>query len=146
MTLLKILIGIILLCTPPYGWLALLVWFAFAEAAKKPKKENGDSGDIEAMAVKVNNGRCEIFKVSSGAYLRTVGSDVVQASISGNHVAAVTRQGRVEIYDASSGSYRRALGNDAVNAQIQGDEVAITTQSGRVELYRVSNGAYLRAI
>lgn len=103
------------------------------------------SADVELMVVKVKDGRCELYKASTGSYQRSFGSHIVQASVSGDYVAAVTQQGRVEIYRASTGSYQRSFGNHAVSAQIQGDEVAVTCENGRVEIYKVSTGSYQRS-
>lgn len=102
--------------------------------------------DAEMLVVKVNNGRCELYSASTGSYRRSFGSNVVQASVSGDNVAVVTQSGRVEIYTASTGSYRRSFGSDAVSAQIQGDDVAVTKKNGRIEIYTVSTGSYRRSL
>lgn len=101
--------------------------------------------NAEMLVVKVNNGRCELYSASNGCYRRSFGSNVVQASISGDNVALVTKSGRVEIYTASTGCYRRSFGSDAVTAMIQGDEVAVTKKNGRVEIYTVSTGCFQRS-
>lgn len=163
--MLKFLLIIVLLCCPPYGWVALFLWFCFAEAAKTPKKKAEMQKDTPAapvssspaapadeqtapvpMAVKVEHETCNIYAVSTGAYIRGVGSHIVQASVSGDFVAAVDRRGDTHIYQVSTGAYMRQLGRHVVNAQIQGDEVALTDKDGRVEIYRVSTGAYLRSL
>lgn len=158
--LLKILIAIILLCCPPYGWLILFLWFCIA-TARSDKKGKAESGNASAtvppapatppqeptpMAVKIEQGSCSIYNISTGAYIRRIGSDAVQASISGDYVAVVDRSGNVTVYRASTGAYIRRLGGDVVSAQIQGDEVALTDKNGRITIYRVSNGAYIRSI
>lgn len=160
--MIKVIIAIVLLCTPPYGWVALLIWMGIACGSKKdgstaaaasaparrtPREEREPEPEPELLTAKVNGGRCELYSVSSGAYKRYVGSNIVQASVGGDYVAAVTRDGRVEIYQASTGAYKRYVGHfDAVSAQVQGDDVAVTTQSGRVEIYDITNGAYRRCI
>lgn len=160
--MIKIIIAIVLLCTPPYGWVALLIWMGIAcgtkkdgsgstsAAASSPARQAAPAErepEIELLTAKVNSGRCELFSVSTGAYKRYVGSNIVQASVGGDYVAAVTRDGRVEIYQASTGAYKRYVGHfDAVSAQVQGNDVAVTTLSGRVEIYDITNGAYRRCI
>lgn len=101
---------------------------------------------LDLMVVRVNNGRCELYRASTGSYQRSFGSGIVQASVSGDTVAAVTANGRVEIYRASTGSYQRSFGNNAVCAQVQGDMVAVTTSQGRTEIYRASTGSYQRSL
>ena len=160
--MIKVIIAIVLLCTPPYGWVALLIWMGIACGSKKdaggstaaaapaPARQTHQEErepEPELLTAKVNGGRCELYSVSSGAYKRYVGSNIAQASVGGDYVAAVTRDGRVEIYQASTGAYKRYVGHfDAVSAQVQGDDVAVTTQSGRVEIYDITNGAYKRHI
>lgn len=103
------------------------------------------SSDNEMLVVKVNKGRCELYSASTGGFRRSFGSNIVQATISGDNVAAVTEKGRVEIYRASTGGFQRSFGNNAVSAQIQGDEVAVSTTKGRVEIYRASTGGFQRS-
>lgn len=103
------------------------------------------SSDIEMLVVKVNKGRCELYSASTGGFRRSFGSNIVQASVSGDNVAAVNQKGRVEIYRASTGSFLRSFGNNAVSAQVQGDEVAVSTTKGRVEIYRTSTGGFQRS-
>lgn len=162
--MLKFIIIVILLCCPPYGWVALFLWFCFKAAAAEQKKKDQAPApqaqprtaeppkqvpeqEEELMTVKVANGRCELYRIPSGSFVRWVGSDIVQASCGGKYLAAVNRQGRVEIYDAPTGAFRRWVGNgDAVNAQVQGDTVAVATTSGRTELYDLDSGAFRRWI
>lgn len=103
------------------------------------------SSDNEMLVVKVNKGRCELYSASTGGFRRSFGSNIVQASISGDNVAAVTEKGRVEIYRASTGGFLRSFGSNAVSVQIQGDEAAVATAKGRVEIYRVSTGGFQRS-
>lgn len=157
--LLKIIIFIILLVTPPYGWVGLLLWLVWssARASMKEQKEKEKTASVkqsasavpaepELLTAKVNNGCCDLYSVSTGSYVRRVGSDVVQACTGRDYAAVVTRQGYVDIYTASSGSYVRRLGSEAVSAQIQGDDIAITDKNGRVTLYNISNGSYIRCL
>ena len=75
--------------------LACLSSFAFA-------------GDEEAVLVKLNNGRAEVYTVS-GSYMRTLGSgDVTAVQLSGDTVALTRANGRVEVYGID-GSYKRTL-------------------------------------
>lgn len=103
------------------------------------------SSDNEMLVVKVNKGRCELYSASTGGFRRSFGSNIIQATVSGDNVAAVTEKGRVEIYRASTGGFQRSFGSNAVSAQIQGDEVAVSTTKGRVEIYRVSTGGFQRS-
>lgn len=159
---LKIIIFIILLVTPPYGWVGLflwLVWHATCEDLKKKKAEAQHASaaptpaakaepepEPELLMAKVSNGRCDLYRVSDGAYVRSHGSDVVQASTGRDYVAVVTRDGYADIYNASTGSYVRRQSSDAVSAQIQGDDIAITDKHGRVNLYNLPNGSYRRTL
>jgi ABC-type tungstate transport system substrate-binding protein len=60
-------------------------------------------------AVKINNGRAEIYDASTGSYQRSL-TDATSAQMLGGNLVQVTKQnGRVEIYDASTGSYQRSL-------------------------------------
>ena len=61
------------------------------------------------FAVKVNDGRAEIYDASNGSYQRSVGSDVVTAQVNGNVLQITKKDGSVEIYDANNGSYQRSL-------------------------------------
>lgn len=154
--LLKIIIFIVLLLTPPYGWVGLFLWFVWSSARASMKADKEKTGaypaasaakhEPELLTAKVNNGCCELYALSSGSYVRTLGSDVVQACAGRDYVALVTRQGHVDIYHADSGSYARSLSSDAVSAQIQGDDVAITDTNGRVSVYRLSDGSYRRTL
>lgn len=161
----KIIIFIILLVTPPYGWVGLflwLVWHATCEDLKKQKEKApqapaapadpapaakvASEPEPELLMAKVNNGRCDLYNCSDGAYVRSLGSDVVQASTGRDYVAIVTQQGYADIYNASTGSYVRRQSSDAVSAQIQGDDIAITDKNGRVNLYNLPNGSYRRTL
>lgn len=162
--MLKFLIIVVLLCCPPYGWVALFIWFCFKCAVAEQKEkaqapapqaqqhraeppQQGAKQQEELLTVKVVDGRCELHQISSGALVRWVGSDIVQASCNEKYVAAVTRRGLVEIYDPTTGAMRRWLGHgDALSAQVQGDAVAVATKSGRTELYDLDSGAFRRWI
>lgn len=164
--LLKIIIFLVLLLTPPYGWVGLflwLVWHATCEEMKKDKEKaknapassasasssssSSSSASVrepELLTAKVNNGHCELYSLSSGAYVRCLGSDVVHACAGRDYVAIVTGQGYVDIYDASSGSYIRRQSSEGVSAQIQGDDIAVTDKNGRVAIYNLPNGFFRR--
>jgi hypothetical protein len=64
---------------------------------------------MSTYAVKVNNGRAEIYDANTGAYKRSFGSDVVSAQVSGDTVQVTRKNGRVEIYDAKTGAYKRSF-------------------------------------
>lgn len=157
----KFLIILILLCLPPYGWIALLIWAAIAMGGSKKEEGRRSSGpapsapppapaehkpEYEPVNIKVNNGRCDVYSAATGAYLRSVGSDAVQASVGGNYIAVVSKNGCSDIYQAATGCYIRRMSNDAVSAQIQGDDVAITNKSGRTDIYDVATGCYKRML
>lgn len=150
---LKIIIFIILLLTPPYGWVGLFLWAVWCSTREelKKKKEKAENeptakGEPELLTAKVSNGGCDLYKGSNGSYVRRVGSDVVQACTGGEYVAVVTRQGYVDIYIAATGAYVRRLGSDAVSSQIQGEDIAITDKNGRVNLYNIRSGSYRRSL
>lgn len=158
---LKIIIFIILLVTPPYGWVGLFlwsVWHATCEDLKKKKEKANNvpsksssftsaaQAEPELLTAKVSDGCCDLYKASDGSYVRRVGTDVVQACTGGDYVAVVTQQGYVDIYTTATGSYVRRLSSEAVSAQIQGDDIAITDKSGRVHLYHIPNGSYRRSL
>lgn len=153
----KFLIILVLLCLPPYGWIALLIWAAIAMGGGKKKEGCRSSSsapsapaehkpECELVNIKVNNGRCDVYSAATGAYLRSVGSGVVQASVGGNYIAVVNTNGCLDIYQAATGCYIRRMSNDAVSAQIQGDDVAITNKSGRTDIYDVATGCYKRML
>lgn len=157
----KIILFLILLLTPPYGWVGLflwLVWHATCESMKADKEKpstaspasppsvSADKQEPELLTAKVVSGRCDLYSLSTGTYVRSLGSDVVQACAGRDYVALVTRRGETEIYSASTGGYIRRLSSNAVSAQIQGDDIAITDQNGRVSIYNISNGSYLRSL
>lgn len=158
--MLKFLLIIILLCLPPYGWIALLIWAAIAMGGDKKKEGERSSAptapqppapterkpEYEPVHIKVNNGRCDVYSAATGAYLRSVGSGVAQASVGGNYIAVVNTNGCLDIYQAATGCYIRRMSNDAVSAQIQGDDVAITNKSGRTDIYDVATGCYKRML
>jgi hypothetical protein len=64
---------------------------------------------MSTYAVKVRNGRAEIYDANTGAYKTGVGSNVVSAQVSGDVVQVTRKDGRVEIYDAKTGAYKRGL-------------------------------------
>ena len=102
------------------------------------------AGNDDPILVKLNNGRAEVYTVS-GSYVRTLGSDVVQASTNGQEVALLRQNGRVELY-SRSGSYMRTIGSgDVVGVQLSGDSVALTKKNGRVEIYGI-DGSYRRTL
>lgn len=157
--MLKFIIIIVLLCLPPYGWIALFIWGAIAmggnkkeetrsaaPSAPQPPATEERKPEYEPVNIKVNNGRCDVYSAANGCYLRSVGSDVVQASVGGNYLAVVNQSGCLDIYQASTGCYIRRMSNDAVNAQIQGEDVAITNKSGRTDIYDVTTGCYKRML
>ena len=159
--LFKIIIFIILLLTPPYGWVGLFLWFCWHATRETMKADKGkspssttassssaaaDKREPELLTVKVVNGHCELYSLSSGSYVRSLGSDVVQASAGRDYVAIVTRQGDVDIYSSASGCYIRRQSSDGVSAQIQGDDIAITDKNGRVTIYNLPSGSYLRSL
>lgn len=158
---LKIIIFIVLLLTPPYGWVGLFLWAVWhatcADMKKKKEKANDTPAgtpvsasvakpEPELLTAKVSNGRCELYSLSSGSYVRSLGSDVVQACVGRDYVAIVTGRGEVDIYSASTGSYVRRQSSDAVSAQIQGDDIAVTDKNGRVSVYNLPNGSYRRSL
>lgn len=157
----KFLIILILLCLPPYGWIALLIWAAIAMGGDKKEEGRRSSGsapsapppapaehkpEYEPVNIKVNNGRCDVYSAATGGYRYFVGSDVVQASVGGDFIATVNKSGRVDIYRVSTGCYLFMITTDAVSAQIQGDDVAITNKSGRTDIYDVATGCYKRML
>lgn len=159
--LLKIIIFLVLLLTPPYGWVGLFLWLVWHATCEEMKKQKGKAPDApakvsapapaakaepELLTAKVTNGRCDLYTLSSGCYVRSLGSDVVQACAGRDYVALVTGQGYVDIYGTSSGCYIRRLSSDAVSAQIQGDDIAITDRSGRVHIYDLASGSYRRCL
>lgn len=158
---LKIIIFLVLLLTPPYGWVGLflwLVWHATCEEMKKKKEAateapaaasasaSAGKQEPELLTAKVCNGHCELYSLATGSYVRSLGSEVVQACAGRDYVAIVTRQGDVDIYTASSGSYVRRQCSGAVSAQIQGDDIAITDKNGRVSIYDLPGGFYRRCL
>ena len=64
---------------------------------------------MNTYAVKVENGHAKVYDAKTGAYKRTVGSDVVSAQITGELIQVTKKNGRVEIYDANTGAYKRSL-------------------------------------
>lgn len=156
---LKIIIFLVLLLTPPYGWVGLflwLVWHATCEDMKKQKEKSPHApakvsapapaakAEPELLTAKVDNGRCDLYSLSTGCYVRSLGSDVVQACAGRDYVAVVTRQGYADIYNAATGCYVRRQSSEAVSAQIQGDDIAITDKNGRVSIYNLLNGVFRR--
>lgn len=156
---LKIIIFLVLLLTPPYGWVGLflwLVWHAACEDMKKQKEKSPHApatpsapapaakAEPELLTAKVDNGRCDLYSLSTGCYVRSLGSDVVQACAGRDYVAVVTRQGYADIYNAATGCYVRRQSTEAVSAQIQGDDIAITDKNGRVSIYNLLNGVFRR--
>lgn len=156
---LKIIIFLVLLLTPPYGWVGLflwLVWHATCEDMKKQKEKAPHApatpsapapaakAEPELLTAKVDNGRCDLYSLSTGCYVRSLGSDVVQACAGRDYVAVVTRQGYADIYNAATGCYVRRQSSEAVSAQIQGDDIAITDKNGRVSIYNLPNGVFRR--
>lgn len=164
MMLLKIIIAIVLLFTPPWGWVALFVWAVVASGGAKSKEGGSSSSSssseaprpaapsvpekpaFEPMVVKVESGFCNVYLAKSGAFVRNFGPNVVQASISGDYVAVVYQNGQAEIRCASNGAYLRSYGPDVVNAQMMGDNVSVTFKNGRVDLYCAATGAYIRSL
>lgn len=156
---LKIIIFLILLLTPPYGWVGLFLWLIWHSTRESMKTAEGKPAaaassssaaapmrEPELLTVKVANGRCDLYSLSSGSYVRSLGSDVVQACAGRDYVAIVTRRGDVDIYNAATGSYIRRQSSDGVSAQIQGDDVAITDKNGRVTIYDLPSGSYRRCL
>jgi|APCry1669189241_1035207.scaffolds.fasta_scaffold237211_1 hypothetical protein len=64
---------------------------------------------MKTYAVKVESGHAKVYDAQTGAYQRSVGSDVVSAQITGDLVQVTKKTGRVEIYDANTGAYKRSL-------------------------------------
>ena len=64
---------------------------------------------MSTYAVKVHNGRAEIYDANTGAYKRGLGSEVISAQISGDVVQVMKKSGRVEIYDIKTGAYKRSF-------------------------------------
>jgi hypothetical protein len=64
---------------------------------------------MSAYAVKIKNGKAELFDAKTGAYKRSVGSNAVSAQITGEFVQVTKADGKVEIYDASTGAYKRSI-------------------------------------
>lgn len=62
---------------------------------------------MNTYAVRVNNGVAEIYDAKTGSYKRSIGSDVMQARITGEFVEITKTNGKIEIYDANTGSYQR---------------------------------------
>lgn len=157
---LKIIIFLVLLLTPPYGWVGLFLWLVWhsicremkkkqagnAPAATTPSTSSATEREPELLTAKVANGHCELYTLSSGCYVRSLGSDVVQACAGRDYVSIVTRWGEVDIYSADTGCYIRRQSSDAVSAQIQGDDIAITDKNGRVTIYDLRNGSYRRCL
>lgn len=159
--LLKIIIFLILLLTPPYGWVGLFLWLVWRATCEdmKRKKEKAQNAPFppasptpaakeepELLTAKVANGRCDLYSLSTGSYVRSLGSDVAQACAGRDYVAIVTRQGAVDIYSADSGCYIRRQSSDGVSAQIQGDDIAITDKNGCVTIYELPTGIYRRSL
>lgn len=148
---LKIIIFIVLLVTPPYGWVGLFLWLVWSSARRSMKEQKekalhapASKAEPELLTAKVANGRCELYSLSSGSYVRSLGSDVVQACVGRDYVAIINQRGEVDIYSAATGSYVRRQSSEAVSAQIQGDDIAVTDTNGRVSIYNLPNGSFRR--
>jgi hypothetical protein len=64
---------------------------------------------MKSYAVKIHNGRAQVFDAHTGVQLRAVGFNVVGAQVTGDLVQVTTSNGRVEIYSASTGVMQRHL-------------------------------------
>jgi hypothetical protein len=60
-------------------------------------------------AVKIKNGKAQIYDAKTGGLRRSVGSGVVSAQITGDLVQVTKENGRVELYDPKTGGLRRSL-------------------------------------
>jgi len=62
-----------------------------------------------AFMAKIANGKVELYNSSTGGKIRSFGSDVQSAVVSGDEVHATLKNGRVEIYSANTGSKLRTI-------------------------------------
>jgi hypothetical protein len=64
---------------------------------------------MTTYAVKVKDGKAQIYDAKTGAYKRNVGNHAVSAQVQGDIVQVTKADGKVEIYDANTGVYKRTL-------------------------------------
>lgn len=60
-------------------------------------------------AVKVQSGQAKIYDQKTGAFKRSVGSNVVTAQIVGDLLHVTDKKGGVKIYDPNNGAFKRSL-------------------------------------
>ncbi len=60
-------------------------------------------------AVKVKNGKAEIYDANTGVLKRYIGSGVVSAQINGEILQVNKDNGKIEIYDINTGILKRTL-------------------------------------
>jgi hypothetical protein len=64
---------------------------------------------MTTYAVKVESGVAKVYDAKTGAYKRSVGSQVVSAQVNGDIIQVTEKNGAVKIYDANTGAYKRSL-------------------------------------
>ena len=67
---------------------------------------------MKTYAVKVQSGRALIYDANTGGLLRTVGTNVTAAQVTGEQVQVTLSNGRVQIYSAVTGALQRVRDHD----------------------------------